>query len=157
MFTDQITNEVTNQVLDSVINVSESICEPSRFMMLGALLMPLLLLLIFTSIKYLVAVGIDRIDFVDFFAEMAIDLLSIFSSFIIGRYFLESNTTVGLLTACKVLLFISVCVIFVCYIRRKVMSLRETSKKDVYKKIRSLIIGEYILDIVSLVLIVIFL
>ena len=143
-------------MVDTVLNASESITEPRMIVVLGTMLMPLLLLIIISSIKSLVAVGIDKIDYVDFFAEMAIDLLSIFSSFIIGRYCLESNTTTGLLTAFRILLFISICVIVLCCIRRKVMSLRESSK-GVFKNIRRWIICEYILDIVSLFLIVIFL
>lgn len=118
---------------------------------LGAMLMPLIFLVIFSTVKCLVAVGVEKIDYYDFFAEMAIDFLSIFSSFIIGRFVIETNTQNILITAFEILAFMAFCTIVLCAVRRKVMSMRAQS--DVNMKIVGWMIAlEYFIDLVCLIL-----
>lgn len=144
---------------DSATNTSKIIAEgvyTSHEEMIGALLMPFILLVLFSAIKNLVAVGVDSIDSTDFFAEMAIDLLSIFSSFIIGRFLLESNSPNELLKAFKIIGLMSVCVIGLCYIRRRILKMRDRSEFN-GKIVSILIVGEFFVDLVCLFLIVMFL
>lgn len=124
--------------------------------LLGAMLMPLIILAIFSSVKYIVAVGVDKIDYCDFFAEMAIDLLSIFSSFIVGRFIIETNSQDGLISAFKILALMAFCAIALCVVRRKVMSLRAASDVDM-KIVGWLLASEYLVDTVCLILMAIFL
>lgn len=127
-----------------------------EYALLSAMLMPIILLAIFSSIKYIVAVGVDKIDYCDFFAEMAIDFLSIFSSFIIGRFVIETNTQKGLIVAFIILALMAFCAIILCVVRRKVMELRATSEVNM-KAVGWVVASEYLLDIVCLVLMAIFL
>ena len=123
---------------------------------LGAMLMPLIILAIFSSVKYIVAVGVEKIDYCDFFAEMAIDLLSIFSSFIVGRFIIETNSQDGLISAFKILALMAFCAIALCVVRRKVMSMRMVSGNNM-KTVGWLLAFEYLVDAVCLILMAIFL
>lgn len=152
IFLQIIVNSAANDTVSTVTNVASS---NGVLLMLEALILPLIVLAVFALVKYFVAVGVDEIDFIDLFAEMAIDLLSIFSSFIIGRFLLETNTQSQFLTACKIIGGMAFCAILLCFFRRKVHSLRNTNYSG--NKIRNLILGEYFVDIVCLLLIVIFL
>lgn len=153
----QLSGDTALNVVDSVANTLSATTQAAKiFSMLDVLIMPLILLCIFSAMKNLVAIGTDKIDAIDFFAELAIDLLSIFASFIIGRYFLENNTSSVLLTAVKVVGFMLVCVIALCFFRRKIMDLRGTSG-DNKKGVGKWLVGEYVLDVICLFLIVIIL
>lgn len=153
----QLSVDTAMNVADSVSNALGAVaCKQKLVSMLDMLLLPLILLCLFSAMKNLVAVGEEKIDAIDFFAELAVDLLSIFSSFIIGRYFLESNPSSILLSAVKVVGFMAMCVIVLCYIRRKIMGMRGTSQYT-GKGVAWWIAGEYALDIISLILIVVIL
>lgn len=142
---------------DSVSNALDAVAFGQKVVpMLDMMLLPLIILCLFSSMKNLVAVGAENIDPIDFFAELAVDLLSIFSSFIIGRYFLESSSSSTLLAAFKVVGIMAVFVIVLCYIRRKIMGMRGTSQYT-GKGVALWIVGEYALDIISLILIVVIL
>lgn len=129
---------------------------PNEYALLSAMLMPLILLAVFSSVKYIVAVGVDKIDYYDFFAEMAIDFLSIFSSFIIGRFVIETNTQEGLITAFKIIALMALCAIALCVVRRKVMAMRAISDVDM-KNVGLIVASEYLVDTVCLILMAIFL
>lgn len=118
---------------------------PAEYALLSAMLMPLILLAVFSSVKYIVAVGVDNIDYYDFFAEMAIDFLSIFSSFIIGRFVIETNTQEDLITAFKIIALMAFCAIALCVVRRKVMAMRATSGVNM-KTVGWIVASEYIVD-----------
>lgn len=127
-----------------------------EYALLSAMLMPLILLAVFSSVKYIVAVGVDNIDYYDFFAEMAIDFLSIFSSFVIGRFVIETNTQDGLITAFKIIALMAFCAIALCVVRRKVMAMRATSGVNM-KVVGWIVASEYLVDTVCLILMAIFL
>lgn len=136
--------------------VTENASSTTECALLGAMLMPLILLVIVSSIKYIAAVGVNEIDYCDFFAEMAIDLLSIFSSFIIGRYIIETNTQAGLITAFKIIALMALCVIALCVFRRKVMSMRSASEVNM-KRVGRIVAFEYLIDFICLMFMAIFL
>lgn len=153
----QLSVDTAMNAVDSVSNAFGVVAHGQKLVsMLDMLMLPLILLCLFSAMKNLVAVGADKIDPIDFFAELAVDLLSIFSSFIIGRFFLESNPSSTLLSAVKIVGFMAVCLIALCFFRRKIMGMRGTSKYT-GKGVAAWIVGEYVLDIVSLILIVVIL
>lgn len=129
---------------------------PAEYAFLSAMLMPLILLAVFSSVKYIVAVGVDKIDYYDFFAEMAIDFLSIFSSFVIGRFVIETNSQEVLITAFKIIAFMAFSAIVLCVVRRKVMAMRATSGVNI-KTVGWLVASEYLADTICLILMAIFL
>lgn len=143
--------ETSVSQVDSLANASNcpSIPLPP---MVAEMLLPFILLVAFSVIKALVAVGSDEVDSYDFFAEMAIDLLSIFSSFIIGRYILLSKPQSVIITAVVIIAFMALCALALCYIRRKVLRLRNISETKVCK-LTFLIISEYGIDALCLFLI----
>ena len=127
-----------------------------EYALLSAMLMPLILLAVFSLVKYIVAVGVDKIDYYDFFAEMAIDFLSIFSSFVIGRFVIETNSQEGLITAFKIIALMALCAIILCVVRRKVMAMRATSDVNM-RNVGWIVASEYLVDTVCLILMAIFL
>ena len=133
-----------------------NVASPAVNALLSAMLMPLILLAIFSSVKNIVAVGVDKIDYYDFFAEMAIDFLSIFSSFVIGRFVVENNTQDGLITAFNIIALMAFCAIALCVVRRKAMAMRATSGVNM-KTVGWIVASEYLVDTVCLILMAIFL
>ena len=119
--------------------------------LLSAIIMPLLVLSIFSVVKYTVGVGIEKIDWIDLFAEMAIDLLSIFSSFIIGRFILDTSSSDLLITAFKVIGVMALGVLLLCLLRRYVGKERATSNARI-GRIRLYIVAEYGIDALCLFL-----
>jgi hypothetical protein len=151
----QLTGDTVVYSVNSVADSLSVVTYAGKLLsMIDILLLPLIILCLFSAMKNLIAVGADKIDAIDFFAELAIDLLSVFSSFIIGRYFLENNTSSTLLTAFKIVGFMAVCVIALCFFRRKIMDLRGNSNHT-KKGIAFWLVGEYSIDVVCLILIVI--
>lgn len=153
----QHAGDTAMKTIDSVANSSSVATNAGNLLsMLDILLLPLIILFLFSAMKNLIAVSTDKIDAIDFFAELSIDLLSIFSSFIIGRYFIENSTSSALLTAFKIVGFMAVCVITLCFFRRKIMDLRGNSNYT-NKSVAWWLVGEYLIDVFCLFLIVIIL
>lgn len=121
----------------------------------AAILLPTLLLLLFSIIKYFIAVAASEIDWHDFFSEMAIDLLSIFSAFIIGRYVVVGSSSETLIMALIMFFLLMISALILSYLRRKMKSLLSRSSDASLCRVLSIIIGEYVVDIVCLVLIVV--
>lgn len=151
MFLLQIAIDGAAPIVTEVTGEAGQASSPDSLAFLGAMLMPLIVLAIFAIVKYTVGVGIDKVDWIDLFAEMAIDLLSIFSSFIIGRYILETSSSSLLIGAFKVIGLMALGVLFLCLLRRFVARERATSIARL-GKIRWYIAAEYGIDILCLVL-----
>ena len=123
--------------------------------MLGALLMPFILLIVFSLIKGLVGVKVDEVDWYDFFAELAIDLLSIFSSFIIGRYILENSSSGVLIGSFEVIGIFAIGVLILSFVRRLVKKLCVTSNANM-SCVKYLVMAEYGVDLFCLFLFFLF-
>lgn len=152
----QVTDNTAVQVVDTVIDSVPTYTNTGIGVLLSAIFMPLLILGVFSLAKAIVAVGIDDIDKIDFFAEMAIDCLSILSSFIIGRFILEINPQSVLITAFNLLFLMIVSLGLLCLLRRNVMKMRKNSDVDM-KKVKRCVVFEYVVDAICLGLIVILL
>lgn len=146
--------DTTARVIQAASDVVSHSSDLGAWVILSAMLMPLIALTVFSSAKALICVGIDDLDPYDFFAELAIDLLSIFSTFIIGRYILETNPSGVLITSFKIIGGMVVGLVFLCFLRRKISKMR--SAKDVsMNTIRWIIASEFGIDTVCLFLMVI--
>ena len=86
----------TLQAVIAVTDASKTVAMNSDIW--GSIIVPFALLLFFSLAKYVVGVGIKDIRWIDFFAEIAIDMLSIFGAFIIGRYVILSSTSLVLIS-----------------------------------------------------------
>lgn len=137
----------TTQIAGDAVSLSSH----EIMVLLSAMLMPLIVLAIFSIAKYTIGVGIDKIDWIDLFAEMAIDLLSIFSSFIIGRYILETSTSSLLIGSFKVIGAMALGVIILCILRRCIIKERFTSTVRM-NRIKYYIVAEYSIDAICLIL-----
>lgn len=150
----QIQADTTARAIQAASDVVSHSTDSGVFVILSAMLMPLIALAVFSSAKALICVGIDDIDPYDFFAELAIDLLSIFSTFIIGRYILETNPSDILITSFKIIGGMAVGLVFLCFLRRMISKMR--SAKDVsMNTVRWIIASEFGIDTVCLFLMVI--
>jgi len=152
----QVTGDTAVQVVDAVIGSMPTYTKTSIGVLLSAILMPLFILAVYSSAKAIVAVGIDDIDTIDFFAEMAIDFLSILSSFIIGRFILDKNPQSVLITAVNLLFLMMIGLGFLCLLRRNIMNMRKNSDVDM-KIVKRYVVFEYVVDAICLGLIAIFL
>ena len=148
-----ILQAATDSAAKAITSAVDAAQAPSSeaLVLLSAILMPLLVLSIFSILKYTVGVGIEKIDWINLFAEMAIDLLSIFSSFIIGRFILETSSTGLLIGAFKIIGFMALGVLVLCILRRFVERERSTSTARI-GRIRWYIVAEYGIDVLCLFL-----
>lgn len=120
--------------------------------MWNTLCLPIAFLLFCASLKYFVGVKINEIEWVDFFAELAIDLLAVLASFIIGRYIVESSTNNVLIGCFAKLAWIAVFMVVLSLIRRKVNHLLQRSELQ-YFAIGFAVLLEYAFVVVCLFLI----
>jgi len=146
----QVQGDSALQATQTAASAAAEAAQCGVWVMLSALIMPLLALVIFSSAKALICVGIDKIDVYDFFAEMAIDFLSICSSFIIGRFILETNSSDVLITSFKIIGLMALFLLILCFIRRKVEHSRQTQDVSM-KTVKWMIVGEYGIDTICLV------
>lgn len=143
----QVQGDSALQAAQTAVSAATEASQYGAWVMLSALTMPLLALAIFSSAKALICVGIDKIDVYDFFAEMAIDFLSIFSSFIIGRFILETNSSGVLISSFKIIGLMVLFVLVLCFIRRKVAHCRQTNDVSM-NTVKWMIAGEYGIDFI---------
>lgn len=82
-----------------------------------SLICPVVLLLMFSLIKYSVGVVREKIQWYRMFAEIPIDLLSIFSALILSRYFIEDQSLLLIISACCFILLSVFLAILACVTR----------------------------------------
>lgn len=151
MFLLQVAADNAAKVFTEGAGESSPATSSEALILLSAMLMPFIVLTIFSVVKYTVGVGIDKVDWIDLLAEMAIDLLSIFSSFIIGRFILETSSSSVLINAFKVIGLMALGVLVLCVLRRFVGKERSTSTVKI-NRIRLYIAAEYVIDALCLIL-----
>ena len=135
--------------VNQIIETMESVTQTSTAPLTDSIIVPVIILLIFSLFKSIIAVGVKEIDVIDFLADMAIDLLSIFSSFIIGRYFLITSEPTILLKAIVIVLSMILCVALLCCLKRWANHLRGIGNFK-GKLIGVIIAGEYFIDSICL-------
>lgn len=82
-----------------------------------SLICPIILLLIFSLIKYAVGIFRENIQWHRMFAEIPIDLLSIFSALILSRYFIADQSLLLIISACSLILLSILFAIGACIAR----------------------------------------
>ena len=143
----------TTALVGAAADVSEVAVKNSEFW--SSIVIPFALLLFFSLAKYVIGVGIKEIRWVDLFAEIAIDVLSIFGAFIIGRYFLTTSTQQVLMSCTGKLAVLIVMAFIVSLLRKGIHSLMSKSEPS-YAGIGGLLLLEYALDIFCIIMIFIF-
>ena len=145
------------QVQDSVAQVADTLSNMYGLsvvdsMIWDSIVIPVALLVLVSLIKYTIGVDVKGIKWIDFFAEMSVDLLTVFGAFIIGRYFVLASSSFTLLLSIGKVLII-VCAIFFNSLLRRSMSQLIMQSKLSYFKIGYKLFLEYLIAICCLALI----
>lgn len=133
--------------LSALIGSSEMNAE-----LLGAIVMPFIILLFCSLAKNVVAVGFKDIKWFDFFAEMAIDLLTIFGTFVIGRYFLITSSQAVLMSSSEKVGIIAIAILIVSVCRRAAHHLMQKSKPS-YVGAGSMLFLEFLFDVLCFIVV----
>ena len=152
---DQIPMDTTKMLASDSLELAQEMAGNGIPDLLFAMAMPLFILLLFSYLKNTVAVSESEINKYEFLSEMAIDFLSIFISFIIGRYVLLSSTSMVLIKSFVVILGMAVGVVALCHIRRVVLKKCSASDGNL-KNANWLVALEFGIDCLCFVLIAIF-
>ena len=136
----------TSQVLKVVSEVAESSG------MWDSLVIPIAILVFFSLIKYVSGRIINTHIWFDFAAETAIDILTVFVAFIIGRYFLTTTSQDVLISSMGKIAIISVVAIILSLIRVKVNGYMFRSKPPLLK-VGGLLFFEYCLSVFCIIMI----
>lgn len=120
--------------------------------LLGAIGMPFIILLFCSLAKNVVAVGFKDIKWFDFFAEMAIDLLTIFGTFVIGRYFLITSSQAVLMSSSEKVGIIAIAILIVSVCRRAAHHLMQKSKPS-YVGAGSMLFLEFLFDVLCFIVV----
>lgn len=118
-----------------------------------ALLLPFLLLVIFSLVKYFVGVNVHDFDKYGYFTEMPIDVLYIYVSFLIGRFIIVGNLPDVIKKALFILAIIVICYLLTCILRQRVLSCLGTSSFSLWKVIITIVL-EFVIAISCLFLII---
>lgn len=111
-----------------------------------SIIIPIAILLFFSLVKYVSGQISNRSLWFDFAAEAAIDILTVFVAFIIGRYFLSSTAQTVLIISTGKIAIIAVVAIILSLIRVGVNKAMLKSDPQ-YVKAGGLLILEYILSV----------
>ena len=155
MFAQQPSIDTANNLASDSLGLAQQVAGSGILGMLFAMAMPLFILIIFSYLKNTVAVSESEINKYEIMSEMAIDFLSIFISFIIGRYVLLSSTSMVLIKSFVVILGMGVGVVALCRIRRIVLKKCSASDGDL-KIANRLVAVEFGVDFLCFVLIAVF-
>lgn len=117
-----------------------------------SIIIPCAILLFFSLVKYFSGRIVNRNIWFDFFAEVAIDILTVFVAFIIGRHFMSSTTQNILITSTGKIAVIVVVAIILSLIRVGVNDAMLKSEPKLFKA-GGLLILEYILSVSSIIMI----
>lgn len=142
-------SDTTAQTLKVVSNVAEETGIWDSFVI------PVAILLFFSLVKYVSGRMMKRDIWFDFAAETAIDILTVFASFIIGRYFLTSTSQDVLITSAGKIFIIAVIAIFLSLMRVWINGIMIKSQPKLWKA-GVLLCLEYILSVSCIIMIFIF-
>lgn len=92
------------------------------------LIIPIVLLLIYSALKYTVAKGRPQILWIDMSVEVPIDFLCVACTLVITNFIFHGNTMVGLVTGVILLLLTILVAWFGCWLRVSVLELHKEHK-----------------------------
>lgn len=110
---------------------------------LDSVFLPIIILIICSLVKYVVAIELRSIDWFGFISEMAIDLLTIFGSFLIGQYSLVSSRPGAFQFVMAKVGIIAIALIIVSILRRAAFYFKQKSTPS-YFEAGSMIFMEYL-------------
>lgn len=152
----QLLGDTITQSLNYVNGVENYSANTSFREIMVVIILPFILLLAFTIVKYAVGVKILDFDKFGFFAELPIDMFSIFMSFIIGRYIHLTSSPIVLIIAFILILSMAFLLIPLCMLRQMVLSCFETQEVKTMKAC-TCIFFEYSIAVLFIFLFVFFL
>ena len=115
-------------------------------------IIPIAILFFFSLVKYVTGKVMKRSIWFDFASETAIDILTVFVSFIIGRYFMTTTSQDVLITSVGKILVIVVIAIILSLIRVWVNDFMKKSEPEIWKA-GGLLVLEYVLSVFCIVMI----
>lgn len=138
--------DTTSQAMKAVSDIAESSG------MWDSLVIPIAILVFFSLIKYVSGRLMNKSIWFDFAAETAIDILTVFVAFIIGRYFLTTTSQDVLISSTGKIAIIGVVAIILSLIRVGVNNYMLRSKPALLKA-GGLLFLEYFLSVSSIIMI----
>ena len=138
--------DTTSQAMKAVSDIAESSG------MWDSLVIPIAILVFFSLIKYVSGRIMNKNIWFDFAAETAIDILTVFVAFIIGRYFLTTTSQDVLISSTGKIAIIGVVAIILSLIRVGVNNYMLRSKPALLKA-GGLLFLEYFLSVSSIIMI----
>lgn len=139
-------SDTTTQTLRVVSNVIE---ETGIW---DSIVIPVAILLFFSLVKYVSGRMMKRDIWLDFAAETAIDILTVFVAFIIGRYFLTSTSQDVLISSAGKIFIIAVVAILLSLMRVWINGIMLNSKPKLCKA-GFLLCLEYVLSVSCIIMI----
>lgn len=115
-------------------------------------IIPLAILFFFSLIKYVTGTAFKTVVWFDFMAEMAIDVLSIFVAFVVGRYFLLSSSSDVLISNTGKIFVIVVVAIILSLFRVIVHNCMLKSKPN-YWGAGAMLFLEYLFSVICIIMI----
>lgn len=117
-----------------------------------SIIIPIAILLFFSLVKYVSGRIANRSIWFDFAAEVAIDILTVFVAFIIGRYFMSSTAQDILITSTGKIAVIVLVAIILSLLRAGVNDAMLKSDPKFFKA-GGLLLLEYILSVSCIIMI----
>lgn len=139
-------SDTTRQVIKAVSDAPETIGVWDSF------IIPVAILLFFSLVKYGYGRVMNNSIWFDFAAEVAIDILTVFVAFIIGRYFLSSTDQTILITNMGKIVIIVIVAILLSLMRVGVNNAMRKSEPKLLKA-GGLLCLEYILSVGCIIMI----
>lgn len=140
----------TGHFISKMVEVSETTAiNPELW---DSFIIPLSLLIFFSLIKYGQGVALKEIKWYDFAAEMAIDLLSIFGAYIVGRYLLVTSSSIVLLSSVGKVVILMFLAVVISLLRRLVHIFMDKSHPQ-YWGTGGILLLEYAIDVFCIILI----
>lgn len=96
------------------------------------LLIPTILLCVYSLLKYSIAVGRKNVSWVDLLIEFPIDFLCVSSTLIITSYIFSIGKEIPIISGVVLLLFSILLAIGACFIRRYISDCRKSSSNSGY-------------------------
>lgn len=115
-------------------------------------IIPIAILLFFSLVKYVTGKVMQKNIWFDFASETAIDILTVFVSFIIGRFFMTTTSQDVLITSAGKIFIVVVIAIFLSLIRVWVNEFMKKSEPEIWKA-GGLLALEYVLSVLCIVMI----
>jgi hypothetical protein len=119
------------------------------------LIIPLIFLVLWSMIKYIVAIARKQIEWIQMLAEMPIDFLLIWATLLMSKYFVHQQDIMVIIIAFALILFSLVLAVFLCIYRQYILEKAGSIANPDWDKVRNHLLYLWIGVIVWLIIILI--